>query len=295
MFAFGIYLRPNLPTPLTIDWHRENGFEWLNKYLTSGHVKVNLISSKWRVQLVFPRHVSKLIKIGRVVFLGHRLFLRHATAKNIEPQWKLIKKAFFIFFLHSSPSGFMTPFFSTHDMGFVSEHLYRKSFFCSLFQPSKAACCKVAVGEHLQHCPAEPSRNWCFGDVFEVVSGSVRCTHEIIVIHSKQQLCELRLGCSIDNFFGHHFGSAPDQQMCAEKLIVLKKSLPTLKPVSDASSLVHQFQYRWFHILFFLDFPDDDTVVGRKADKKLSATNVPQTQRVELIIESIIRTGRVST
>lgn len=100
MFAFGIYLRPNLPTPLTIDWHRENGFEWLNKYLTSGHVKVNLISSKWWIELVFPRRVSKLIKIGRVVFLGHRLFLRHATAKNIVNENWLKKHFSYFFFIH---------------------------------------------------------------------------------------------------------------------------------------------------------------------------------------------------
>lgn len=148
--------------------------------------------------------------------------------QNVEPQWKLIKKAFFIFFLHSSPSGFMTPFFSTHDMGIVLEHLYRKSFFCSLFQPPKAACCKVAVGEHLQHCPAEPSRNWCLGDVFEVVSGSDCCTRKIIVIYSKQRHCVLRLGCTIYNFFRTSYGVHPWSANVCGKIDCAQKSLPTL-------------------------------------------------------------------
>lgn len=75
--------------------------------------------------------------------------------------------------------------------------------------------------------------------------------------------------------------------MCAEKLIVLKKVYQHSNQFR-MQAVFDQFHYRWFHILFFLDFPDDDTVVGgQKADKKLSATNVPQKQRVELIIESI--------
>lgn len=165
-------------------------------------------------------------------------------------------------------------------------NIYIGKVFSALFKPPKAACCKVAVGEHLQHCPAVPSRNWCFGDAVEVVSGG----DMEVLLFIQNDNC---LGCSINQFFWHHSGSIPDQTVGVEKLIVQKKVYQHWnQPVWDASSLIHQFRHTCFHTLFFFDFPDDDTVVGRKADKKLSATNVPQTQRVKLIIESIISTSK---
>lgn len=254
--------------PLTIDWHRENGFEWLNKYLTSGHVKVNLISSKWWIELVFPRRVSKLIKLGRVVFLGRR-FLRHATARTSSHNENWLKKHFsYFFFIHLHRVSWLLS--SPHMIWESCWNIYiGKVFFCSLFQPPKAACCKVAVGEHLQHCPAEPSRNWCFGGCFW---SSVRecLLHSSNYCHSLETTTlwiETRL-FNWQFFFRTSFRVRPWSANGCGKIDCSRKSLPTLRPASDASSLIHQFHHRWFHILFFLDFADDDTVVGGEKQTK---------------------------